>query len=245
MKRREELAGREHALKMRESAATEAEQTLAKTQEKWQAGQAQREREMQGLETRIANHRVKISELQETANPLQYGSVSQARVAYPATSVASHSATRLTPTHAYALADGSLDKRTVQLEHLAGVLTDQRAYLAEQLERFALAQHRWNHERAQTVTELEALAPRMRQQEQILSAREQALEKTAGDAQRRQAELRQQRKHLEAWQARLTAGRSSRERGSRNGKGRWKTQTARRSIAPAANPLRTATPRIA
>jgi chromosome segregation ATPase len=89
-----------------------------------------------------------------------------------------------------------------QLDRMAAELADQRAALAEQCERLALAREAWRDEEQRMVGELEALTEQLRgREEELLHAEEQL--------RRERDELNEQRRQLEIAQSRLAAQESS------------------------------------
>jgi chromosome segregation ATPase len=98
-----------------------------------------------------------------------------------------------------------VQERLAHLEKLSGELADERLHLVEQCQRLVTAQHHWEQERDTAAAELEELGKRLQAHEAEIGQREQALH----IAEERQRQLREQaaalQRHLEAWQARVTA----------------------------------------
>jgi chromosome segregation ATPase len=98
-----------------------------------------------------------------------------------------------------------VQERLGHLEKLSGELADERLHLVEQCQRLVTAQHHWQQERDTAATELEELGKRLQAREAEIGQRDQALQ----IAEERQRQLHEQaaalQRHLEAWQARVTA----------------------------------------
>jgi pSer/pThr/pTyr-binding forkhead associated (FHA) protein len=98
-----------------------------------------------------------------------------------------------------------VQQRLAHLEKLSGELADERLHLVEQCQRLVTAQHHWQQERDTAAAELEELGKRLQAREAEIGQRDKALH----IAEERQRQLHEQaaalQRHLEAWQARVTA----------------------------------------
>jgi hypothetical protein len=83
------------------------------------------------------------------------------------------------------------------VEALAEELADQRLFLAELIQRFAVTQEAWQRDREAVLLELETAG-------ESLSRREQVLEQAEEERRRHDQENAQLRRYLESWQAQLT-----------------------------------------
>jgi chromosome segregation ATPase len=153
------------------------------------------EKEVDGLESRIRNQRLKLVEQEQALARLEASS------AQPLTTVIPLAPAALTPS----AFEAELQERTDALERLASELADQRLYLTEQCERLVKAQEQWEERRQMAAGELEKLGEQLREQAQDLATREQVLVLAETEVQQHKAELAHRQHHLDAWQARLTA----------------------------------------
>src|SRR5262249_26714918 len=105
--------------------------------------------------------------------------------------------------------DAQWQSRLTELDRLAGELADQRQQLAEQWERLVQTQHCWQQDRDQAAAELETLARKLQEQEQVLTRREQQYQSVREEFRGRHQELVELRQHLAAWQSRLQSREST------------------------------------
>jgi plectin len=96
-------------------------------------------------------------------------------------------------------------ERTAHLEKLSGELADQRLHLVEQCQRLLGAQQHWQQQREAAATELECLGNKLLARELAVKEREQGLLAAEGRQKLLLQETLAVRRHLEAWQARMTA----------------------------------------
>ena len=102
-----------------------------------------------------------------------------------------------------------VEPRVEFLERLAGELADQRSHLMEQCARLVQAQQRWQSYRRTTAAELESLGRRLLEREYAIAGREQTLETAEVQLRQHQGEALHLQRHLEGWQARMTARETS------------------------------------
>ncbi len=100
--------------------------------------------------------------------------------------------------------DPRVEEKLVQLEKLSGELADQRLHLLEHCQRVIEGQHRWQADRDAAAAELEELGKRLHAREQELQQRDQALEASELRQRQMHEEAATIRRHLEAWQSRLS-----------------------------------------
>jgi hypothetical protein len=195
----------------------EAEQALDAEQLQWQEKRLGLGKELEGLENRVANQRRKMGEQEQEL--VRLGALRHAAQAVPlaaASSVPTPSASEpssvLLPTvveadpgewHLRELEAG-WQQRVAAVEAIVGDLADQRLHLAEQCQRLVQTQQTWEQERDAAAAQLEKLAAHLHEREQTLAGRERALSAVEGSLHQRHEEVAQLRRHLEAWQARLT-----------------------------------------
>ena len=210
----EERRTQEADFRRREQELAERETKLAQAERALQAERAGVEKrcaalraEADGLEARIANARSALQELER-----QRAASATASLAVPDFVPAPPSAANADGTDAEALrhlehelqaAEEELARRRAHLDRVAGELADQRWALREQTERLALAQRTWAEEQQCFLEELEALAGQVREQEQDLAGRAEALDDFEARLRHTEAAQRHARLNLEAWQSRL------------------------------------------
>jgi len=219
-KRRQELEELARSLKQRESRLLETEANLATARQQWEAASQLRQREMAGLENRIAHQRQKMDEQRKEAERLEaaLGELKShlQSPASPTVAVAPHAlqaSIRAVAPDASLLGrewqirqtEALLGARAADLDRLAGQLADQRLYLAEQFERFVQARQRWGQDRRHIAAELDALGQHLQEQEQALLPRVQALQTGEQVLKRRAAENARQGRKLEARRAKLAS----------------------------------------
>jgi pSer/pThr/pTyr-binding forkhead associated (FHA) protein len=217
------LQQRQHALEGRERTLAEGEARLLDEKQRWLATRLLLEREVEGLENRIRNHRRKIlDQEQEKArleNILRELHLTSPALPAPASLAVTEPGTALVPVPAAVPPIQELDQRELRLQEaeahlqhrlavlecLAGELADQRLQVVEYWERFYQTQQHWQREHEAVLAAVEELGQRLQVREQALKAREQALEPAENDLRGQQEELALQRQHLQGWQTRLRA----------------------------------------
>jgi hypothetical protein len=213
LKQQNEMREQARLLEERKAAVLHTEQHLAREKRYWETHRSRLQKEIEGLEARIGNYRLKIQE-QEQAFARREGilrsrenpSVSRVgpspTIVETAQSPGSVSSPTVIPEEEPG--DGLIRTREedgrprlAAVEKLAGELADQRLYLAEQGERLAQAQQHWQQERAEVLAELELLGRRLQERERALETGEDRLLQRADD-------LAHLRRRLEGWSAQLT-----------------------------------------
>jgi hypothetical protein len=167
---------------------TDAVRNLADERRHWEETRIALEKEAEGLDARIRNQRRKLLDFRP--NP----SLEQATPATPEVPTASPARSE---------AEAMIETRLAELDQLAGELSDQRLYLAEQCERLNQARKRWQEERDSAAADLEQLAIELQQREQQVGDRERHTLALEGQLIQHQEDLKQQQRALDAWQARL------------------------------------------
>jgi hypothetical protein len=181
---------------------SEAEQLLRNETEAAHTRRESLDREVDGLSQRVRNQRDKIHEQQLEINRLD--AVLRARQTPAALDSSAAQAAESPLVPAVETGTGG-SRRVVDLDRLASELADQRFHLAEQWQRLAQTQHRWEQDRADAAAELEALVRPLQEQEQSLAEREHTCRAVEEDLQKKHRELVQMRQHLVGWRARLRA----------------------------------------
>jgi pSer/pThr/pTyr-binding forkhead associated (FHA) protein len=194
------------------AALAQGEKALAEQQQHWQQLQCALELDVQGLENRLVNQRLKLQEQERQVAQLQAtqnGFAKTRSVSVPASSV--------TDSPGRAPADSSVAFVTVEsaswpaeLKYLAGMVADQRAHLLEQWERLLHVQEAWDKERESLLAGTDEAARHLSEREKQLDERadqivvqERDLEARLVQLQQRQESLAQLRCSLEGWQARF------------------------------------------
>jgi hypothetical protein len=219
----EEWATRQQALEeqarhsyRREIAVATAQHALALEAEQWQKQRLGLQQEMKGLDSRVANQRLKVVDQEREVARLEAivatlenkARPNTAPLPSPSTGEGVPAPTPVIPDPAgqewhLREAEESLRERLVALETVAGELADQRHHLAEQCLRLAQTQHDWQEERAVAAAQLEELALRLQEQGRGLAGRELALHALDCGLRQHQEQLTHRQRHLEAWQTRL------------------------------------------
>jgi hypothetical protein len=190
-----ELTRQRREIRAARDALAAAQQAAADQQARSQATRVNLEREVDGLENRIRNLRLKIAEYE-----------AQLALVRPQPSAAPPPTAQLAT--ALPVEEGR-EEREERLEKLAAVLADQRLHLAEQWESFLRAQQAWHDEHAGLEPRFEEAARSLQERERCLVEQEQAQAATAEELRARQRSLSQLRSELEGWQARLSANEAS------------------------------------
>jgi pSer/pThr/pTyr-binding forkhead associated (FHA) protein len=203
-------------LDRRAAAVQKAERALADRQRKMEQRMVELTAETQGLEVRVRNQRLRLAEVlasRERPRPeagarveanllaLRQGDVPTPPVADP-----TGSAVRVMPRRSR-----RFDVPAVWVR-LAGMLADQRRHLLEQWQYLLEVEAAWEAEHALVLPAVEAAGRQLREREEGLERREQALRLQEQAIAAGQADLRQRvqalsqvRCALEGWQAQLTA----------------------------------------
>jgi hypothetical protein len=204
-------------LDQREATLVEVERTLAQEKSHWEADRKHREQEIEGLESRIANQRSKLQELekevarrQQVARDLEnhHSAAGQSNLETvapgPRVPIPSEAAPVDGHTWRVKQLEAELRSRIATLETVAGELADQRLRLAEQCERFGRARQTWHDEHERARAELEALALQIQKQEQAFQARHQLLAGAEHSLHERADAITARERHLEVARARAT-----------------------------------------
>ncbi len=209
-RRREEadLAGRRRELGERAGALGDAQRSFAAQQADARASRTNLDREIEGLENRVRNLRRKLADHEQDL----------ARLGGAALPPPPPAAERPEPGHPLApdAAEDKADPQNVaaarllaELGALADVLADQRLQLAEQWQRFLVAQRAWHEDHAALFPQLEEAARRLEQRERQAVEQEERAAVAAGDLRERVQALARLRAELEGWQAHLTTAEST------------------------------------
>jgi hypothetical protein len=220
-RQRVELSERAHALDLRAADLAQAEHDLHRRVKAWDDACLSRERELEGLESRIRNQRrllldqqSEMARLNAVIGDLRGRPQSTSTPALeappkpePAASMPVLQPAEVLPPEADGNAPSTLEwrQRLFVLDRLASELADQRLHVAEQFERLLRAQQRWRQEREQTAAELESMVLYLHEEARALEARELALAPAEAVLRQRREEAAQVRCHLEAWRSRLGA----------------------------------------
>jgi hypothetical protein len=205
-----ELDQREALLSETQTAQAEEGRRLAQEKEQWEADRASRVREAEGLETRIANYRSQLAELEKerelatTADLAAQGTVPISAAADLADKNPGSLSTAMAAERSAESSSEQPDEfkaRLVDLERLAGDLGDQRRCLAEELLRFVQMREQWQGESQATATDLEELGQRLAAAELALTQREQAVQRAERAVQQKFEDLADAQKRLEGWKA--------------------------------------------
>jgi pSer/pThr/pTyr-binding forkhead associated (FHA) protein len=179
-----------------------ARRELEEEKRRWQQARANLEKEVEGLNRRVRNQRLKMHEQGRELARLE-----------ASVRALGGRAPQFVPALPPEAPPGAHDgQRLAYLQQVSGDLADQRLHLLEQMERLVRTHEAWQHQREAAAAEMEAVARRLDGREQALGEREQTLgerEEALGPAEmalrQRSRELAQLRCHLEGWQARLAA----------------------------------------
>ena len=211
-----ESVERATALDEREAMLNRQEHELAKAKRHWEQVRLRLEREVEDLENRIVNSRRKLLDQEEQRkrlsdpfNPASSKATATAsespKQALPAAALLSFGSQWLQRERQLEGMEAESASRLQALQQVAGELGDQRLYLAEQYERLGMAQQQWRQERESVATELEIMCQRLRQWEEALQMREQAVAPAEQELRQRSAEAARMQRHHESWQAGLVA----------------------------------------
>jgi len=209
-------------LGQREAVLQEGERSLTKEKQAWNETRLRLDKEVEGLEKRVHSYRRKIIDQEQEVLGLEILRRDvQSRPSNDAVSLsppAENGSRQENPTAAGAganqgqareqlhEAEDALQRRLAELEALSAELADQRLYLAEECERLAQGQLRWQQERTATVVGLEALGLELQKRERSVQARERTVERAEFAVQQQSAQVAQARTHLEALKVRIAAG---------------------------------------
>jgi chromosome segregation ATPase len=221
-----EMHARALAASQRDTELAEAVSDLDTEKRHWQGTRLHLEREAEGLESRIRNHRRKLLDLEQEIKRLE--GVVQARLeegandaaaaavpgvalvieTVPSSNVPAIASVLSLPVecerHEQSVeAESELQDRLATLEQLAGDIADQRLHLAEQWQHLLRARHHWQEEHEAAAAGLETLALRLQEQERGQAGRERGLVVGETSLRQRLAEVTQLRHSLESCQGRL------------------------------------------
>jgi pSer/pThr/pTyr-binding forkhead associated (FHA) protein len=216
-KARSTLQEQSRALDQRESTLLEAASLVAEETRTWNDGRLRLYNEVEGLESRVRNYRRKILDQEQELLALKLalnqgdgsfsrppqGSAEQTGGCLPSDDALPRKE-RLTERSPGRETD--YETQLAALEKLSAELADQRLCLAEECERLAQAQQRWYQERTAALRALEDLGLQFQGREQLLRAREQALERAEYAARQQADEVAETHKVVEALKARASAG---------------------------------------
>ncbi len=229
------------ALNLRQRELLDAEVALGQLhgafqheREQWHKRREDLHQEMEGLNHRVQNQRLKMVEQQEELQRREaLRRESQGPTAVPvsptiAAEVGANAGSNSEPTETSPVAEklpASPDKaselagedvpRFRALDRLAGELADQRLQLAEQWQRLAQTQQHWQRDQVHAAGELEILCVRIQERDKALKEREQGQGQAENTLRQRHQELIQLHQQLVAWRARLR-GREQTWEGERN-----------------------------
>jgi pSer/pThr/pTyr-binding forkhead associated (FHA) protein len=220
---------KERQLGQRKAELARAERTLEDEKQSWQAKRLYLEKENEGLENRIRNHRRKILDQEQEVVRLdgvirvrlaaasQQGSEAIPALASESVPTPTSNAADSPPGSAsdqtnpelaghenqLRLAEKEIHQRLDTLEKLAGELADQRLHVTEQWERLLQARQTWEKDQEAAAADLEGVTLRLQKQEQVLLARENTLASGECTLRQRLSEILQLRHNLEGCQVRL------------------------------------------
>ena len=192
-----ELARQRREIRDARDALAAAQQAVADQQARSQAARDSLDHEVNGLENRVRNLRLKIAEYE--------GQLAQLRQQTGSSPPTAQLVTPPSPVPPCAIES----EREERLDKLAILLADQRLHLAEQWESFLRAQQAWHEEHAGIEPRFEEAARNLEDRERRLVEQEQAQTAAEEELRGRQQAAAQLRSELEAWQARLAANESS------------------------------------
>jgi hypothetical protein len=212
-------------------AITEARRLLEQEQAGWSERRRFLEKEVDGLNTRACNQRDKILEQQQELSRLEAllrqrrqelataAAAADGQVADKALETTTRTfeaafGAPATPSSGALVpvlpgADLGWQQRLAELDRLAGDLADQRLQLAAQWELLLKTQERWQHDRDQAAGDLETLGQKLQEQEQFVTAREQACCANEEILVKKHREIVHLRQHIIGWGARLRSRESS------------------------------------
>lgn len=212
------------ALDQQEADLTDLERDLTDQRRRCQEMRLRLEKETEGLETRVGNQRRKIVDHEQELARLDTAlkekkalaagleTTLEGQEAVP--DVTAEPVAKKAPAVEVSSSESSVEiaalkksceDRLRSLEKLSSELADQRLHVAEQCERLVQSQHRWQQSRDAVVVDLEEQASTLKQREHSCCQREQALELADYRLRQQQASSAQIQKHLEGWQARMSA----------------------------------------
>src|SRR5262249_10248426 len=158
-------------LQQREAMLANAESAWSERQRQDEKSNQDREREAVGLESRIANLRTSLAELQQATNNGNFDPGSGTAFERIASRVGdseqsgTSGATEVCGMVAKT-AEDHLQERLVILDKIACELADQRLHLNEQFDRLLQVQEEWRSERESAAEEIESLARKLAEREQ-------------------------------------------------------------------------------
>ena len=185
-------------LAKREVAVACWEQELARKQSEWDLLESQRQREAEGLETRVRNLRTKLQAQEEALIRLEAGNAAR-NGNMPAAPAFSLTAPNLPA------APEARPEAPVALNRLVGCLADQRLHLLEQWRSVLELQDHWHQERDGLIADFEAASRYLMERDREIGEREQSLANQAKHLEQRQHALVQMRGVLEGRQLRQQA----------------------------------------
>jgi hypothetical protein len=205
-----ELDQREAKLTRKETAAAEEAQRLALEKRHWENEHGDRVREAAELETRIANYRAKLVELEQQVEQRkgldalgERGGIT--RESSPIAPLPLQNPVAESDSPPDAGQNDQLTGRLADLERLAGEVADQRRCLVEECLRFLLCRDQWQKEGQATAADLDRLGQRLLGVEQALAQREQAVQEAEKLVQQKFEDLAEAQKRLEGEKALLVA----------------------------------------
>jgi hypothetical protein len=213
-----EVQGRCRQLDHRAAELARAGQELEEEKRHWQGLRFHLEKEADGLENRIRNHRSKLRDQEQEvirldaiirtktaavtgepgiAKPADAPVIPASAPAPPASPEVERWALQLREEEADVLG------RPETLERLADDLADQRLHLAEQGEWLLQTRQQWQQDHDAAASELEMMDRCLQERERAIAARERALESAEGRLRRRLDEVVYLRDNLEGCRARF------------------------------------------
>jgi chromosome segregation ATPase len=213
-KKEAELAARAQALRQCQALLTDAERALSDDRYQWEQKRRIVEQEIQGHETRLINQRRKLheqqAELARTQAPLRLDGgdimpmavLVEADPKYLEPPSPDFQVVTVHEAHLREL-EHQINQRVAWLDRVAEDLADQRLELVEHWQRVAQTQEEWLRAHRSAADQLQALAEDLPAKEQLLLARQDALEAAEANLQKRQHEISSFRQHVEGWAARV------------------------------------------
>jgi len=165
----------------------------------WQIRRSALEEEVDSLQSRVKNQRLKLFDQQQEIDRLNKQLASLQKQDDGTTGAVSGELRVIEPGRD----DASLEQRQLELENTARELADQKLHLAEQWQRLLLAQQRFRQEQLRMLDDAQVVVGQITAQEDEVAQRERAGQDAERDLRQKHEEMLQLRQHLVAWRARL------------------------------------------
>jgi myosin protein heavy chain len=203
-----ELQRQRRELVQRTAAVVCCERELAASRRQWEEIRLDLERELEGLNNRVRNQRIKMLEQEQQAVRLRNVLQPSGSQSAPAEGLAIEAvAIPAAPTPQTLPA--SVETQLECVERAASEVAEQRRHVAQQLEHLLLLEQTWQQSRCRAIEDLEEIADQFSRREQGLEERVRAVEATECVLRQQQEQVIQQRQHLEGWQGRLVVRESA------------------------------------